>query len=255
MSYSCTIGLDLAKASDLTAVAVNLHKGRGRETLHELVQVATVPAGTDYSRIAKFYIPELIAWTRRRAFDLGRSLAVDASGNDISLIVDGGGVGSAVLEMIEENLPPRVRLVSCQYLGDGSTERHEEITNDFGEHRWHSVRIAKTDLADRTVLALEQQRIELAPTAFDHEALKQELRAVELELTPSGRAKVTHPSGTHDDRAMALLQSVHWAETWEKHEPVEEWSPSPEWANKDRLVRDDSGAWASTSRNDRMGWL
>lgn len=198
------VGVDIAQASDFTAMTVHVVSGSHEAPQHRITDIHRAPIGTPY--------PDLIA----AIVTTVRTLT--GQGHAVTLIVDATGPGRPVFDELK-------RFVSCRLVGisitAGSTH---SITEESPSVLWCTV--PKTELVGSAVLAIEQRRVSINAELDEAETLRAEFRAVEIAVSRAGRETYTHRSGTHDDIVLAASCAI-WFAQYRPPPPPVEWVGRP----------------------------
>jgi hypothetical protein len=180
----CFVGVDLAQVSDYTAIAVAERLGAAREAAYHVRHLERIERGTSY--------PLIVA----RVAELARAPAI---AERATLVVDGTGVGRAVIDLLRaERLRPRLVPVTITAGLEASRE---------GLY-WH---VPKRDLVAAVQVALQTRRLKVGPALPAAELLTRELEAFQIKLSPAGHDSYgVWREGAHDDLVLAVALAV-WA--------------------------------------------
>ena len=183
-----TMGVDLGQRQDPTAMIVIESNRMPDGWNHRVVGAGRAPLGTPYGVVAD--------QVKARAADLL------SSGRQVNIVADATGVGIPVVDdLIRKGAP-------CPVTGivfvTGFNPKIDPTKRECN--------VPKTDLVNVTVVAAEQGRLRISAGLDEREALIEELGVVESKLGPTGRERITHRDGTHDDMVMAMCCAVWFVE-------------------------------------------
>lgn len=219
------IGLDLGQASDFTAVAVVESEWIDDRELETRVRHLDRWRGVSYVDVIE------------RLHDLrAESVLTDAA-----LVVDGTGVGRAVVDMLRE---ARLRPIPVSITAGESAHRDED--------RWW--RVPKKELVGVVQVQLHKGRLKVASALPLAEVLLEELGGFEVRVTAAGNVQYgTWRDGAHDDLVLAAALSLWWARRSTPKSGAPTYttggcrrSASPEWNTGVHL-----GSWARREGRDR----
>ena len=126
----------------------------------------------------------------------------DALGEDASVISDRTGIGAAVAEPLEAAVKKR------SSFGVVITGGHKDGYLD-GYHT-----VPKRDLVAVAQVLIGDRRLEVADTPSCR-GLLQELEQMQVTVNPqTGYESFAAPNGQHDDRALAAMLALWWAEEY-----------------------------------------
>jgi hypothetical protein len=193
------IGLDLGQLKDHTAAAVVRRSlaiddrgfpgrdSRGRLLYRfDVSAIRRYPLGTSYTSI----VDHVVAQVRRP--EMGRRPR---------LVVDGTGVGVAVVEMFRSALKPFGESVEC-YAVTITAGHAVTWTHRFNAH------VAKIQLVGCIRAALESGRLK-APPGLEHaETLRRELQDFQIKVTDSAHETFSAREGAHDDLVLAVALPI-----------------------------------------------
>lgn len=193
------VGLDLGQLVDPSAAvvlrrtfAVDRH-GRIERTIrghalyrYDVSAVRQYPLGTTYPAIIEHIVKQL----RRPEF-----------GRRPKLVIDGTGVGVAVVDMFRRALRPLGDAVACY---DISITAGRAVTQT-GKYSWH---VAKLQIAGAIREALDSGRLKIPRAADPAGLLKRELQDFKATITEAGNETFAARSGAHDDIVLATALPV-----------------------------------------------
>jgi hypothetical protein len=186
-----TVGVDLAQLADYTAVAVVEVLGERPETRHHVRHL---------ERWRDISYPEQVARLRRL---LGAPELAGAR-----LVVDGTGVGVAVVDMLRD---AGLRPVAVSIHGGDTVSGEGDA--------W---RVPKRDLVSVVAVLLQAERLKIASALPEAGLLAAELRSFRVTLDP----RTAHDSYAawreqdHDDLVLATALATWWGETGRGAVPV-----------------------------------
>jgi len=206
-----TLGLDLGKMSDFTALAIAEERQESAGP-HDAPRWAEQPA---------YALPWLQRWALRTPYQTiaedvaGRVAALAARpGAEVTLFVDGTGVGTAVTEILAaQDVIKRRRCMVTITITAG-----REVTRVAGG--WH---VAKGELVGVAQVALQRGKLNVAPTLPEARTLRDELGTFEVTLTEAANATFAHRDGKHDDLVLATALALWGAQ----HRPQQPPPPPP----------------------------
>jgi hypothetical protein len=197
MSVRCTVGVDVGKTQDYTAVAI-LHptwpagpRPDGRPELH-LVHLER------WRRIEYPNLIEVLVGLSRRQLLAGAQWSIDAT-----------GVGRAVTDIL------RTRISNLQ--GITITSGDSVTAPEPGE-----VRVPKHDLISGLVYALQSERVQIQNGLVEGDAMRLELANYGYAYTATGRTRSGAKEG-HDDLVLATALAT-WAATHNESNGAAAWS-------------------------------
>lgn len=193
------IGVDLGQLVDYSAAAV-VRRSMGidpggrpeRDSLGRLQYRFDVAAikryqlGTSYTSIVAHVVEQL------RRPELGRRPR---------LVIDGTGVGVAVVEMFRSALKPIEDRVECYAV----TITAGRAVLSVGRNEFH---VAKIQLVGAIRAALESQRLKMPPRLEHAETLKRELQDFKVKITDAGNETFSAREGAHDDLVLAVALPI-----------------------------------------------
>jgi len=190
------VGLDLGQAQDYTAIMiaerlnmptgeVSKYDGSDRTVAHYHVRhLERFRLGTPYPAIV-----ERVGWT----------LEQEPLKRDSTLVVDGTGVGKAVVDMLmERRLAPQSITITG---GDSVT------------HEGNGYRVPKRDLVATMQVLLQTERIKVAEELPEASLLVQELLSFQVKITTAGNDTYgVWREGQHDDLVLAIAVALWFGE-------------------------------------------
>src|SRR5262245_27107043 len=188
------VGLDLGQASDPTAMCVLERQPKmnaaqpKEETLYHIVGLKRWHLGTPYTEI----VADVAALFERPALQWA------------TLIVDGTGVGRAVVDMISQAKPKSLIRPAIITAGNG--------VNLGDDGYWH---VAKVELVSVLQMLLQSRRLKIAEAMPEAKTLWKELSNFRVKITAA--ANETYEAwreGDHDDLVFAATLCCWWAETF-----------------------------------------
>jgi len=196
-----TLGLDLGKMSDYSALAI-------AEERPERVEEAPRRAGLVpyWAADPAYALPWLQRWPLRTPYQTiaeevaGRVAALAAiPGAEVALFVDGTGVGTAVTEILAaQDAIKRRRCMVTITITAG-----REVTRVAGG--WH---VAKGELIGVAQVALQRGKLNVASALPEARTLRDELATFEVTLTEAANAQFSHRDGKHDDLVLAVAVAL-----------------------------------------------
>lgn len=182
-----TVGLDVARLVDYSALAINERSRRDDRREHHVIRaIERLPKGLSWQHQAD-RVADVIANLRARNGEVqGRG---EPGFGRLDLVVDATGGGSAMIDLLKERgLRPVAVTITA---GDRQVNHDDE-----------SISVGKSHLISHLQAWLED-RIHL-PDNLEADVLIEELRAYEIDVTPQGLATFNARSGKHDDTVLAL---------------------------------------------------
>jgi len=183
------LGLDLAKESDYSAVALVEGPPRGGDARphYEVRSLHRWPLGTRYKQVAA---------------DVAQFRTQHALGPDAALIMDKTGLGQGVYEELQERWPA-TSLISVTITGG-----QEVVTARWGEYH-----VPKVELIGRLLVVLQNERLKIAPGLKTAPQLEAELQGYQRRVSRAQHEQYGQwHAGQHDDLVMALALAVWYAE-------------------------------------------
>lgn len=201
-------GLDLGQAADYSALVIAERCETSPAEPARVLQltdggarhIPAQPAGPvryDVRHIERFTLgtpyPEIVD-------AVGRILGHPAMGSEVTLVVDGTGVGRAVVDLF--------RLAAARYamvpamITAGDTAR-----NDAGW--WY---VPKRELVGVVQVLLQSQRVRFAQALPETALLTAELQNFQIKVTAAANETFNAREGKHDDLVLALALAVWYGE-------------------------------------------
>jgi hypothetical protein len=181
------LGLDLGQAQDYSALVVLQTTEDRPPRTYQGRHLQRWSLGTPYPVIAQ------------EVAGLAESMALSWRGN-VTLAVDGTGVGRAVIDLLRREPMPHVRLIPILITG-GDT-----VTNDRGF--WH---VPKRDLVAMVQVALQTGRLKIAAALPEAATLIRELSNFQMKISLAGHDSYgAWREGTNDDLVLAMSVAI-WA--------------------------------------------
>lgn len=206
-----TLGLDLGKMSDFTALAIAEERQEAPPAPGKAPRWAEQPA---------YALPWLQRWPLRTPYqaiaeDVAGRVATLAArpGAEVRLFVDGTGVGTAVTEILARQPALAAGRMETVVITAG-----REVTRVAGG--WH---VAKGELIGVAQVALQQGRLSVAPQLPEARTLRDELATFEVTMTEAANATFRHRDGQHDDLVLATALALWGA----RHRPPAPPPPPP----------------------------
>ena len=179
-------GLDLGQTTDPSALEILERDAEGGKPRYDVRHVERFPLGTSY--------PAIVQAVKAR---------LERVPGSPKLVVDGTGVGRAVVDMFREAMP-RVVVPVTIHGGERAT-----FNRDDGY-----LHVPKRDLVGVVQVLLQNKRLRLAKGLPEVEVLTNELRTFKVKIDPA----TAHDSygawreGAHDDLVLALAVAAWYAE-------------------------------------------
>lgn len=205
-----TVGLDLGKVADFSALAVVEERPEG--VVEQYGRATVTPA---WSPDPDLTVPWLQRWPLHTAYhDIALDVAkltahlAGRAVTEVTLCVDATGVGVAVLEILLAQ-PAIAALANASGFravtitgGDAETEEYVSSSPHRCSYRNHHV--PKKNLVGLTQAALQRQKLKVAAQLTEAAALLQELREFEATMTESANLVYRGGGGAHDDLVLAV---------------------------------------------------
>lgn len=197
-----TLGLDLGKMSDFSALAIAEERPERTDLI--LGKARLVPYWADDPA---YDLPWLQRWPLRTPYqviaeDVAKRVAalVAIPSTEVQLYVDGTGVGTAVVEILQQQeaikfMPERMKTITI-------TAGREVTRVTDG---WH---VAKGELVSVAQVALQRGRLNVSPQLPEARTLRDELGTFEVTLTEAANASFSHRDGKHDDLVLATALAL-----------------------------------------------
>jgi len=197
-----TLGLDLGKMSDYSALAIA--EERPERTDLVLGQARLVPHWADDP---SYDLPWLQRWPLRTPY---QTIAEDVAGRvtalvavsqaEVSLYVDGTGVGTAVVEILKQQAAIKQMQELFKVVTITAGREVTRVTDG-----WH---VAKGELVSVAQVALQRGRLNVAPALPEARTLRDELTTFEVTMTKAANATFSHRDGKHDDLVLATALAL-----------------------------------------------
>lgn len=200
-----TLGLDLGKLNDYTALAIAEERPASVE--EDLPRAVLIPTWADDPSHA-------VSWLQR--WPLGTAyhtiaadvdaLVADLAGrrdSRVALYVDGTGVGTAVTEVLRKQ--PALGQLGLQAITITGGYEAERVAGG-----WH---VPKKELVGVAQVALQRERLKVSPQLPEARLLAEELRNFEVRITAAANATYSHREGQHDDLVLAVALALWGAES------------------------------------------
>lgn len=176
------VGLDLGQSADSTALCL-LEKHAGEQARYDVRYLQRYPLGTSY--------PDIVS-------DVAQRLQRPAL-HGTPLIVDGSGVGRAVVDLFRKQLRP---VIPITITAGGQATLDEQ-------GYW---RVSKRDLIGNLQVLLQCERLRIAAELPEAATLVHELLNYEVKITAAAHDVYNARDGMHDDLVLALALAAWWAE-------------------------------------------
>jgi len=197
-----TLGLDLGKMSDFSALAIAEERPERTDLI--LGKARLVPYWADDP---SYDLPWLQRWPLRTPYqtiaeDVAKRVAalVAVPEAEVQLYVDGTGVGTAVVEILQQQ--EAIRLLSPG-MKTITITAGREVTQVTGG--WH---VAKGELVSVAQVALQRGKLNVAPALPEARTLRDELTTFEVTMTEAANATFSHRDGKHDDVVLAVALAL-----------------------------------------------
>jgi hypothetical protein len=201
-----TLGLDLGKMSDFTALAI------AEERPERLIESAVrfpgetvAPPTAVWGDDPAYALPWLQRWPLRTPYqiiaeEVAERLAalVALPSAEVALFVDGTGVGTAVVELLVQQ--PAIKAGRLEIVTITAGREVTRVTDG-----WH---VAKGELVSVAQVALQRGKLNVAPTLPEARTLRDELGTFEVTLTEAANATFSHRDGKHDDLVLATALAL-----------------------------------------------
>jgi len=197
-----TLGLDLGKHADYTALAIA--EERPERVVEQFNKFRITPVWSDDP---DYTVPWLQRWPLGTPYftiatDVAKLVAnlVARPQTEVSLYLDGTGVGTAVVEIFRAN--ETIRLMQTRFSAVTITAGHE-ATGGAGD--WH---VPKKDLVGAAQVPLQRGKLKVAEGLPEAQVLTAELRNFEVNITLNANAVYSHRDGEHDDLVLAVALAL-----------------------------------------------
>lgn len=181
------VGLDLAQVHDFTAVSVVELRGAGDERTYGVRHLERLRRGTDYpDQVA--HVAALLSQEPLRSAEC-------------TLVIDQTGIGRPVADLFRR-AELAARLVGV------TIHAGNEVSGDAAE----GFAVPKRDLIAVAQVALQRQRLKIAPTLREATTLTRELADYRVSISQSGRDTYDARSGAHDDLVLSVCLALWFAE-------------------------------------------
>jgi Terminase RNaseH-like domain len=200
MKKTFLLGLDLAQASDYSALAVLQTEERDPPRTYAGRHLQRWPLGTSYPQVAA----DVAALAAR--------LAQDGPVREVRLAVDATGVGRPVVDMLQRERMLGVKMVPILITGGDTETRDGRV--------WH---IPKRNLVGAVQVALQTGRLKIASALPEAATLLRELQnfQMKISLTSGHDSYGAWREGTHDDLVLALACALWCGERrWHRFAPL-----------------------------------
>src|SRR5215216_1835433 len=196
------VGLDLAQASDYTALAVLEQTWPEIDgiptTRYDVRHLERMPLGTSYPDVVKQVSQRVRALT-----------AMDASA---TLVVDQTGVGRPVVDLLRDAALP-CHLVPIMITGGQTVTQTEEQIGWVKEISFH---VPKRDLVGVLAVLFQSGRVRIAQNLSEAQILIRELLNFRVKISLTGRdsygAGEEWRDGAHDDLVLATALAAWYGE-------------------------------------------
>jgi len=202
--YFC--GVDLGKRHDNSTVCIcEQIKGSEGESHYYVRLLKRFPIQSRYTAIAK-----ALAKMDSQLKDHGAKKGKVA---EITYILDSTGVGEAVTELVEKNMP-YADIVKC-YLTGGINTNIDEWSKE--------VHLPKSQMVSNLVALFDAGQISLTKKSKEIDAMLEELQNYEIRVSSEGRDQYgAFAGGAFDDLVTSLALAV-WAGEQDQYQPIEMW--------------------------------
>jgi hypothetical protein len=197
-----TIGVDVGKHNDPTAIAVARMEKRGDDQHFIIPFLERIDLGTPYPDISRRLVRLINNLENRLVYEEAQRMllrpyderVVEQVRNSIWVIIDATGVGQPVVDFLREAAPD---ICMCA------------VTFTYGEHNnvlWRSTEgtMGKAFLVSRLQVLMQAGRVHLPDIPESH-ILIRELKDYEIRITDTGADTYgAFKKGSHDDLVTAL---------------------------------------------------
>ena len=217
-----TIGCDLGKQQDFTAISVAESQLTGQDESFTVRHLERAMLGTDYTRIAirlaelhdKLLEAVRAANTKRLAIKRQGEASQTIIGEP-EVYIDATGLGGPFIDFLRRE-SPKLRIVAVT-ITSGDKDLQQLV--DAGYDKLH---VGKEALVGRLQVLLGSGRIKI-PSSETGKALQEELRVFRRKLSKSsGHANYGAEEGSHDDLVIATALSV-WKRARNWQERIQLW--------------------------------
>jgi hypothetical protein len=196
MAERFTLGLDLGQSQDYSALCALQETTRDRQPI----------------ALFRWDAPErqwacrlLRRWPLQTGYvSIARDVAALVSkaplANQSVLVIDNGGPGRPVCDMLRSARPP-VEMVALGIVGGDSVKYTE-----------NGLTVAKARLILNLQVLLEQHRLTFAAGLAEAATLQRELANYRVKVTANQNETFNAREGTHDDLVLAVSLAAFWAE-------------------------------------------
>ncbi len=176
------VGVDLAKLSDYTAICIDQANEQNGEVQHNIRWTRRLPRGTRYMKVA--------AALKK----IDAQLTKD--GASAAYILDAGGVGEGVSEIVEKAL--------------GYAEIYKVYIHGGQNTTWdgHDLHVSKAELVSELIKCFERGTVRLPSRSRELANVLDELENFSLHLSEAGREHYSANAGKNDDLVLALCMAV-----------------------------------------------
>lgn len=183
-------GLDLGQSKDFTALTILERHGAGNQAVFQVRHLQRFPLGTPYPKI----VTDVGAILKRGPLQ----------GHNLSLAVDGTGVGAAVVDMFRQ-AKLAAKLFPIIITG-GDT-----VTSDGLAYR-----VPKRDLVGLVQVCLQTSRLKIASVLPEAATLTHELQNFQVKITDAANDVYgAWREGQHDDLVLAVALALWTGSRWQ----------------------------------------
>lgn len=201
-------GLDLGQAADYTALVIAERCETTSAEPERLVWLADGGAQVIPAKPAgkpRYDVRHIHRWPLGTSYPeivraVGTMLAHPSMGRDVRLVVDGTGVGRAVVDLFKTG--PQRYAFSPVSITAGDTVRQEG--------GWYFV--PKRDLVGVVQVLLQSERLRFAGALPETALLTSELQNFQIKVTAAANETFNAREGAHDDLVLALALAVWYGE-------------------------------------------
>jgi len=197
-----TLGLDLGKMSDYSALAIAQERPERTDLL--LGKARLVPYWADDP---SYDLPWLQRWPLRTPYqtiaeDVAKRVAalVAVPQSEVQLYVDGTGVGTAVVEILQQQAAIKLLYPGMKTITITAGREVTKVPDG-----WH---VAKGELVSVAQVALQRGKLNVSPQLPEARTLRDELGTFEVTLTEAANATFSHRDGKHDDLVLATALAL-----------------------------------------------